>query len=312
MYRIAAFYKFSPLTAERVTELKKGLEGAAARTGVLGLLLLGPEGCNATVAAPTKEGLAEFLGAVREFPEFADLEHKESESVKRPFRRFKIDLRAELITIKKSTPPPPTETYLSPREWHNRLSEGGGRLPVVLDVRNDYETALGVFKGAVTLPIDKFSQFPEAINAASIPKDSPVLMYCTGGIRCEKAIVELQQQGFQEVYQLHGGILKYMEEFPEGHFQGECFVFDHRVAVDTHLQPTKRYALCPHCGDPAERRIVCRECGVEAIVCDACLTSADRYSCSKNCAYHQRRRAARLEAGEQFDPKIRELNVGKK
>jgi len=285
MYRIAAFYKFTPLPERRVLELKEALEFEAQRRGVLGLVLLGPEGCNATVAAPTAEGLEGFLTFLKGNSEFGDLEYKESECRRKPFRRFKVDIRAELITLKRSTPPPSAESYLSPREWHDRLSRSGDQAPIVLDVRNSYETALGVFREAVTLPIDKFSQFPEAVKMFPLSKDRPVLMYCTGGIRCEKALGELQQQGFKEVYQLHGGILKYLEAYPEGYFQGECFVFDHRVAVDSRLKPSTRYSLCPHCGNPAEQAISCGECGVSAVVCDRCLKDQSRRACSKNCAY---------------------------
>lgn len=291
MYSVAAFYRFVPLSAERAREIEGALSIAAQTHGIVGLLLLGPEGCNGTVAG---EGgaLEPFLEALRGVAEFRDIECKLSASQKRPFRRFKIDRRPELITLKRGGETASGDTYLSPREWHAWLSSER-EPPIVLDVRNDYETSLGVFKGAVTLPIEKFSQFPEAVAAANIPRDRPVVMYCTGGIRCEKALVELERQGFQRLFQLQGGILKYLEEFPDGLFEGECFVFDHRVAVDRHLNPSTRYALCPHCGDPAEGRVYCGECGVEAVICARCQESPHRRACSKNCAYHLRRRGVR-------------------
>jgi len=288
MYSIAAFYKFAPLSEQRVLDLRASLNQAARSHEIVGLLLLGPEGCNGTVAGQ-RDSLDAFLHSVRGEGEFRELEVKYSTSERRPFRRFKIDLRQELITLRRGGEIANEESYLSPTEWHSWLRSENEQ-PIVLDVRNDYETALGVFTGAVTLPIDKFSQFPEAVAAANIPRDKPVLMYCTGGIRCEKALVELQRQGFERVYQLHGGILKYLEEYPEGSFEGECFVFDHRVAVDRFLQPSTRYSLCPHCGDPAEERISCSECGTSTVVCVECLKLTERRACSKNCAYHLRRR----------------------
>ncbi|MFM1848528.1 MAG: hypothetical protein RL417_2002 [Pseudomonadota bacterium] len=293
MFQIAAFYKFVPLAEGRVGELKALFERAARSGEVVGLVLLGSEGCNATVAAPSKLALEDFLAVVRGNSEFADAEAKLSESAQRPFRRFKVDVRSELITLKKTTVLPPADSYLSPMEWHDWLSGNGDGSPVVLDVRNGYETALGVFREAVTLPLEKFSQLPEAVRQAGLPKDKPILMYCTGGIRCEKAIEELRGQGYGKLYQLQGGILKYLEEYPEGHFEGECFVFDHRVAVDSRLQPSTRYSLCPHCGDPGEQRISCLECGRGAVICDRCLGATTKRTCSKNCSYHQRRRTSR-------------------
>jgi len=118
-------------------------------------------------------------------------------------------------------------------------------------------------------------------------------MFCTGGIRCEKAVPEVQRLGYGNVYQLQGGILRYLEEYPEGFYRGECFVFDHRVAVDSGLQPSKLYKLCPHCGNPAQEQVSCCNCGAAAVVCKRCLEQPGRKTCSKNCAYHARRVAAR-------------------
>jgi len=290
MFGIAAFYKFIPLSSERVADLRAQLLDVAAAEGVVGLVLLGSEGINGTVAAsPTS--LPCFMDALKRFPEFEDLTVKESWSEQRPFRRFKVDRRAEIVTLKKGVPPPPIESYLTPAEWHARMTSGEG--VTVLDVRNRYETELGVFAGAVTLPIERFSDLPGAVEATALPRERPILMYCTGGIRCEKALGALKGQGFKEVFQLHGGILKYLEEFPAGEFRGECFVFDHRVAVDSQLQPTKRYVLCPHCGNPGDERVLCRECGRNSVLCRRCCADENRLACSKNCAYHLRRRSVR-------------------
>ena len=114
-----------------------------------------------------------------------------------------------------------------------------------------------------------------------------MLIFCTGGIRCEKGILEMQRRGFNNVYQLEGGILNYLEKKPGQEFEGECFVFDHRVAVDQDLKPSARYKLCPHCGQPAETKIECGRCDSEAFVCGDCLTQNFKANtCSKNCAYH--------------------------
>ena len=133
------------------------------------------------------------------------------------------------------------------------------------------------------------------VKNSGIPKDKKVLMYCTGGIRCEKAYLEMKEQGYDEVYQLEGGILKYLEEFPNQQFDGDCFVFDHRVAVGQDLSPSKDVHLCPHTGDPARNKICCGHCGEEAYVADACMEDAGMQTCSKNCRHHFERQ--QLKAG---------------
>jgi UPF0176 protein len=156
---------------------------------------------------------------------------------------------------------------------------------VILDTRNDYEVEIGKFRGARDFALKEFSDFPRAVAESGIAKDAPVLMYCTGGIRCEKAILEMNAQGYKNVHQLDGGILNYLEKFPDQGFDGECFVFDYRVAVDQKLQPTQKYKLCPHCGQPADKPISCAKCGTEAVICRHC-TGQSAVTCSKNCAHH--------------------------
>jgi UPF0176 protein len=124
------------------------------------------------------------------------------------------------------------------------------------------------------------------VKNSAIPKDKKVLICCTGGIRCEKAIVEMQQQGFEHVYQLDGGILKYIEEMPNQSFEGECFIFDHRVAVDQNLQPSKRYGMCVHCGNPGDIKEACIACTKPSTICAGCKAKGKAQVCSKNCNYH--------------------------
>ncbi|HSX25283.1 MAG TPA: rhodanese-like domain-containing protein, partial [Candidatus Andersenbacteria bacterium] len=153
---------------------------------------------------------------------------------------------------------------------------------IILDTRNAYETKIGTFQNAVDPKLDSFYQFPKFVEKSAIPKDKPVLMYCTSGIRCEKASEEMKHQGYQEVYQLDGGITNYLKEYPTGNWNGECFVFDHRVAVDSALQPSKRYALCPRCGNPGDVQTNCTICNAECKLCTECLQQAPA-ACSKRC-----------------------------
>jgi UPF0176 protein len=156
---------------------------------------------------------------------------------------------------------------------------------VVVDARNSYEYNIGKFKNAVDCGTYRFSEFEAFAEQANLPKDKPVLMYCTGGIRCEKASLAMQEKGFNEVYQLDGGILAYLEQFPNGLFEGECFVFDKRTAVDQQLQPTNVYDTCPHCGMPGSESVLCKACNSEQKICSDCSKLAHCHTCSKHCAH---------------------------
>ncbi|HLC49240.1 MAG TPA: rhodanese-like domain-containing protein, partial [Candidatus Andersenbacteria bacterium] len=127
-----------------------------------------------------------------------------------------------------------------------------------------------------------FQEFPEFIEKSSIPKDKPVAMYCTSGIRCEKAAEEMRSQGYENVYQLDGGITNYLREYPDGAWQGECFVFDHRSAIDSHLQPSTRYSLCASCGNPGDVKTACTACTTACVMCELCLQKLPA-ACSKAC-----------------------------
>lgn len=296
---VSTFYRFVSLSPEQVEAIRRRLLEGATRENARGLVLLGSEGINGTIA-----GSAQAIGMIKELllavPEFSGLFFKDSHARKPPFRRFKIDLRREIVTLKADTSTPTKRNnHLTAAEWQKLIESGDPDL-LLVDTRNSYETQLGKFHGAFDPGITKFSDFRNVARSGVIPKDKKVLMYCTGGIRCEKAILEMQRAGYEKVYQLEGGILKYLEEFPCRAFEGECFVFDHRVAVDQQLQPSTRYGLCPHCGNPAEQPAPCAQCGTAQRVCEACRTVPERNTCSKNCAYHFRRaqrRAASAMAG---------------
>ncbi|NDC37126.1 MAG: hypothetical protein EBZ48_03630 [Proteobacteria bacterium] len=286
-FAITSFYKFLSLSAEEVERIRVLLHNRCSAAGILGLIVLGPEGVNATVSGEP-QALASFKRWLTTESPFAPLECKDSSAEKPPFRRLRIDLRPEIVTFGHAVASPELmeQSFLSPAEWHARVTSANP--PMIIDVRNRYETALGRFKGAIDPETDCFTEFPEFVEKRNLPKDQEILMYCTGGIRCEKALGYMNSKGYK-MRQLAGGILKYLEEFPGGAFEGECFVFDHRVAVDQDLLPSRRFILCVHCGNPADQRLECENCGVVQGVCQACQAVPDRRSCSKNCAYHLRR-----------------------
>jgi len=288
---IAAFYKFATFSEEAVQAAKRELEGFAAARGLKGLVVLGAEGLNATIAG-SPQVIADAKDLVRTLVSDPSLEFKDSIAAKIPFARFKVDVRQEIITTKDLaiSSDESAANHLTPKEWHEMIASDPD--VVLLDTRNDYEVEVGSFEGAIDPKIKKFSDFQGYVEQAGLPKDKKLLMFCTGGIRCEKAVPEVKRLGFDKVYQLQGGILRYLEEYPNGFYRGECFVFDHRVAVDSNLQPSTRYSLCPHCGNPAQEKVSCGNCGKGAVICHHCKPQHDRNSCSKNCAYHMRRTAA--------------------
>ncbi|WP_415063734.1 rhodanese-related sulfurtransferase [Bdellovibrio sp.] len=283
-YYVTTFYKFLKLSD--VPSVQKDLENKADALNVKGLIILGEEGFNSTCAAPSLESFNSWKQFIRDYFNLPDLFFKDSESHKAPFRRFKAKIREEIVTtgIPEMMPPEGKNYHLTPEEWNKVLKEENDF--VMIDTRNWYEYKIGTFKGALNPNIEKFTDFPEYIESQGISKDKKMLIFCTGGIRCEKGILELQKQGYENVYQLHGGIINYMKEFPNDQFEGECFVFDHRVALDQNLQPSTQYGLCPHCGQPSEIKVTCKRCDSEELICvDCAKLDFKKDTCSKNCAH---------------------------
>ena len=287
MWHISSFYRFASIPEDNLLRLKKDFENRLEALEVLGLILFSKEGSNATVAG-SLDAMNAFKQMVLEIPGFDPVIWKDSTSEKKPFKRLVIDIRTEIVTMKRPDlfPEKTSNNHLSPSDWHQALNSNDDF--VLLDTRNDYETQVGIFRGAVDPKLKVFSEFGPWVTNSNIPKDKKVLMYCTGGVRCEKAILEMQSQGYNNVFQLEGGILKYLEEFPHQNFEGECYVFDHRLAVDQELNPSKNYSLCPLCGDPASRKITCNKCKTEAVICPSCASDATSQACSKNCRYYLR------------------------
>lgn len=289
VYHISAFYHFSPL--QDLETIQAQFEAKAKELNIRGLLILGPEGINTTCSSPSPTDLEQFQNWVlerfkKENGSLPRITFKRSQSDRPPFRRYKVKIREEIVTtgIPGVLPPEGKNHHLTPAEWNRVLKEESD--VVCIDTRNWYEYQIGTFKGALNPNIEKFTDFHEYIEKQGIPRDKKMLIFCTGGIRCEKGILELQKQGYDQVYQLEGGILNYLEQFPNDQFEGECFVFDHRVAVDQNLAPSKKYTLCPHCGQPASQEVVCARCDHSEKICDHCATQDfKKETCSKNCAH---------------------------
>lgn len=252
----AAFYKFVELADYQAR--KAPLLDFCERHHVKGLILLAQEGINSTIAG-APEDVHAVLAQLRSDPLLADLQHKESWSDKAPFYRMKVRLKKEIVTLNVPgiSPTHMAGTYVKPADWNALISDPD---VVVVDTRNDYEVEIGTFKGAVDPRIKSFSELPEwvaqygPLHAGESPQKKPkVAMFCTGGIRCEKSTAYMRAQGYEEVYHLEGGILKYLETVaPEQSlWQGECFVFDERVSVGHGLVPGP-HGLCRACRQPLE------------------------------------------------------------
>lgn len=278
---VSTCYRFVPLADAALPDLQADLERFASEHGVRGLCLIGTEGVNLTVSGSDLSGFRTFLRARLG----VELTFKDSVADRHPFNVFKVKIKDEIVTLGRPDLAPATahDHHLSPAEWDAAVRDPS---TVVIDTRNDYEIEIGKFRRARDFGTKEFREFPEAVAKSGIPKDQKILMYCTGGIRCEKAILAMREQGYEHVYQLEGGILNYLREYPESEFEGECFVFDYRVAVDQHLQPTARYLLCPHCGQPADRPLSCAQCATDAVLCRHCIARG-LDTCSKNCAHHR-------------------------
>ncbi len=227
---VSAFYKFVNLPD--TAALRQSLKEICTAYGIRGTILLAQEGINGTIAGETG-ALAETMAAIRSFESFADLESKESPSASMPFARLKIRLKKEIVTlgIPGVDPLRRVGAYVAPEDWNDLITDPD---VLLIDTRNSFEFTAGTFKGAIDPKTRNFGEFPAyAREHLAGYKDRKIAMFCTGGIRCEKATSFLVDEGFSQVFHLQGGILKYLETIPaeSSLWQGKCFVFDERGAL---------------------------------------------------------------------------------
>ena len=290
MIRVAALYRFARFPDPAA--IREPLLALCEAQGIKGTLLLAREGINGTIAG-SPAGIDVALAHIRALPDCAGLEVKFSGADTMPFHRLKVRLKREIVTMGMPDIDPLTGVghYVAPRDW-NALIEQSGTL--LIDTRNDYEVKVGSFDGAIDPATASFSDFPAWVDAhreqiAAAPR---VAMFCTGGIRCEKATALLRAQGVDEVYHLQGGILKYLEEVPEGEsrWHGECFVFDERVAVGHGLAPGT-HDLCRACRMPVSPEDRLSPLYEEGVACPACHAARDE---TQRAGYAERHRQAKL------------------
>ncbi|WP_010216075.1 oxygen-dependent tRNA uridine(34) hydroxylase TrhO [Sphingomonas sp. PAMC 26621] len=289
MIHVAALYRFARFPDPKA--LRQPLLDLCAAQGIKGTLLLAPEGINGTIAG-SDAAIEVVLAHIRTLPDCAPITAKHSHAETMPFHRMKVRLKREIVTMGEPAidPMEGTGTYVKPADW-NALIDAPDT--VVIDTRNAYEVKVGSFAGAVDPRTDAFSDFPAWARAHRAELDGKrIAMFCTGGIRCEKSTAFLKAEGLTDVFHLEGGILQYLEDVPpeQSRWEGECFVFDERVAVGHGLAPGT-HALCRACRmpvSPADRASPLYE---EGVACPACAATRDD---TQRAAYAERHRQVKL------------------
>ncbi len=282
-YKVAAFYKFLSVLDKDIILIKEELSELAKNVEIKGTILIASEGCNGTVCG-TENAINQFIEILKQLLKISDMNVKYSWSKNQAFRRFKARKKKEIVTIgiKQINPTKSVGKYVKAAEWNEFLEDPDS---VVIDTRNEYEIKVGNFGGAINPHTNSFREFPAWVQKHLKPliEENPSLkigMYCTGGIRCEKATSYLIEEGFPDVHHLEGGILKYLEDVPpeKSLWDGECFVFDQRVSLDHNLSPGS-HRMCHACGLPISPEDLKKPTYIKGLQCEACVnkfTDSDR------------------------------------
>ena len=292
MFTVAAFYKFTELPD--FAGYRERLLIVCKARGVTGTILLATEGVNGTICG-SRNGIDAALDALRQLPGCADLEHKESQASEMAFKRMKVRLKKEIVTMGVPDLSAGREAgiHVSPEAWNDLIDDED---VAVIDTRNDYEVAIGSFERAINPKTESFGEFPGWLEDFKRQSGAKKLaMFCTGGIRCEKATAFAKSIGFDEVYHLKGGILSYLEHVPAGRskWRGDCYVFDDRVSV-RHGLAEGDYDRCHACGLPVAPDAKVSEHYVEGVSCPACW---DQYSEERKARFAERQRQYDLAYG---------------
>jgi UPF0176 protein len=279
-YHVLLYYCFSEVLDPDLLQrqqLEKCLE-----LGIRGRIVVASEGLNGTISGPP-DACQAYMDWVHADPRFAGTDFKVHDADHQTFQRINVRVKEEIVHagLPDVKPYNGTGTHLTPAEWKEMMKDPD---VVVLDVRSKYESDLGHFKGARLMPIDNFREFPEHLHELDDIKDKKVLTYCTGGIKCEKTSAYLLEQGFKDVYQLLGGIIRYGLEENGEDFDGKCYVFDDRIAIDVNTVNPTVIAKCHICGTPTERMVNCANaaCNVHVTICPDCGVKLDG-ACSTEC-----------------------------
>ncbi|MHB8443325.1 MAG: oxygen-dependent tRNA uridine(34) hydroxylase TrhO [Patescibacteria group bacterium] len=283
MKRVILYYKY--IKIENPKAFLKSQKKLCLRLNLKGRIIISWEGLNGTLSG-SKSSVEAYKKALLEDIRFSDIVFKESDVSGDIFPKLSIKIRDEIVTLKEKIDIVSKESkkgkYISPGDFHN-IVVNKDHDTVILDARNNYESLIGRFRGAVTPDIDNFRDLPKYLKNLRKYKNKKVVMYCTGGVRCEKASALLLQNGFKDVYQLKDGILNYAKYHPED-FEGKCYVFDKRIAVLLDKDNVKIISRCKHCGTTSDIYINCanKKCNMQFISCKSCIEEFNR-TCSMDC-----------------------------
>ncbi len=290
-YKVAAFYNFLSISDQDIILLKDQLTDLAKNYEIKGTILIASEGVNGTVCG-TEVAITFFLERLKKILKISDISFKYSWTEKQAFRRFKARKKKEIVTIglKQINPSKTVGKYIKASEWNEFLKDPD---TVIIDTRNDYEIKIGSFEGALNPHTNSFREFPLWVQKYLKPliDENPSLkigMYCTGGIRCEKATSYLIEEGFSDVHHLEGGILKYLEDVSseKSLWDGECFVFDQRVSLNHELLPGS-HRMCHACGLPVSPEDVKKTTYIKGMQCEGCV---DKFTDSDRARFAERQR----------------------
>jgi len=272
MYKVAALYKFQSISNPK--EIQSLIRDSLNKLNITGTILVGSEGLNGTISGEP-QNITNAITFLKSINGFSSLDIKYSSSKKNPFIRLKVKLKKEIVTIgdENVNPNKVVGEYVDPNNWNDLISHED---TIVIDTRNNYEYSIGTFKNSINPKTTKFRDFPEWVESNGFTdidkKSKKVAMFCNGGIRCEKASSFMKDKGFEDVYHLKGGILKYLESIPEDEsmWQGECFVFDDRVSVNHQLMPGS-YDMCHGCRMPITDNDKASVKYIKGVACPQCF-----------------------------------------
>ena len=310
MFKVAALYKFSQIN--NPLEVKIYLKKILKNLSIYGTILVGNEGINGTIASRDKKNLNKALMYLKNLKGFKDLDIKFSNSEKKPFIRLKIKLKQEIVTIgdKSIDPTKNVGEYVNPEDWNSLIEEEN---ILLIDTRNDYEYSIGSFKDSVNPKTQKFRDFPEWLKGQNFTQEDKnskkVAMFCTGGIRCEKASSLMKNEGFKKVYHLKGGILKYFESVSKENslWDGECFVFDDRVSVKHDLS-VGDYDMCHGCRMPITETDKISQKYIQGVSCPNCFDQTTEEQKSRYMSRQKQIDLAKQRNQKHIGPKEEVLN----
>ncbi len=282
-YQVLLYYHYTPI--EDVEEFREQHHLLCLELGLMGRIIVAHEGLNGTVSG-TPENCQKYMDTVKSDPRFDGIDFKIDESNMPAFRKLNVRVKPEIVhsSLRHIKPFEKTGVHLSPQDFKSLKDQED---VVILDVRSNYEHSVGRFKNAVTFDIENFRDFPQKLNEIEHLKDKKIVTYCTGGIKCEKASAYLLEQGFENVYQLHGGIIKYGIETDGEDFEGKCYVFDNRLTVDINKKNPKVISKCFVCDTESDRMVNCANptCNAHVPICEKCGWEMNG-ACSSECKEH--------------------------